>query len=72
MIKKVKPGDVIKLKKQKDDKSIETYYDNTWIVEKIYPFHVLARSARIPQIRRCFCYGELVMLGLEWKGFAEV
>ena len=69
-IKNLKPGDVINIEKPKrgcsaKGKEAEFYFDNKWIVVKIYRNIVLTRSKKIPQIRRCFSFGDLVMLGIE-------
>lgn len=71
-IKNVKPGDILKLKPkqaraEKGDKNL--YFDNRWEVVKVYRNFVLTHSVKVPEIRRCFCYGDLIMLGVEKQGF---
>ena len=65
-IKNVKPGSIIKLRSRHIDK--DQYSDTKWIVDKVYRNHVLAHSVKIPEIRRSFCYGDLVIMGLEGSG----
>jgi len=64
----VKPGDIIKLSKAqtKEETSNEkTFHDERWKVLKVYRNVVLAQSVRVPQIRRSFSRGDLVMMGIE-------
>ena len=70
-IKNVKPGDILKLKPkqikaEKGDKNI--YFDDRWEVVKVYRNFVLTHSVKVPEIRRCFCYGDLIILGVEKQG----
>lgn len=68
-IKNVKPGDIIrkKLNKHKNENSFNIFRDEQWKVMKVYENLVLAHSVKCPQIRRCFSYGDLVVLGLEMQ-----
>lgn len=67
--KNVKPGDIIKVKLEEDKSNMkfQTFKDAQWKVLKIYKHVVLAQSVRCPKIRRCFSYGDLVMLGIEMQ-----
>lgn len=70
-IKNVKPGDVIRIdpkqaKEEKGDKYI--FFDSRWKVVKVYRNFVLTHSVKVPAIRRCFCYGDLIILGIEKQG----
>lgn len=67
-IKNVKPGDILTIK-ERDSKSEKEsqFYDHKWKVEKVYPHHVLTSSVKLPQIRRCFSYGDLVIMHKEHK-----
>lgn len=70
-IKNVKPGDIIKLKseQEKAEKGEKnTYFDSYWKVIKVYRNFALTHSVKTPAIRRCFCYGDLVMMGYEKQG----
>ena len=62
----VKKGDVLKIGNE-FPKDKEIFFDDKWKVIKVFRNHVLARSMKIPQIRRSFCIGDLVMMGLEGK-----
>lgn len=62
-IKNVKPGRIIKLPRGQVEKDL--YFDSKWKVDKVYRHHVVAHSLKHPQIRRSFCIGDLVVLGLE-------
>ena len=65
-IKNVKPGHIINLKLiNKDKDNFHDFNEEQWKVVKIYEHHVLTHSVKCPQIRRCFSYGDLVVLGLE-------
>ena len=64
-IKRVKPGDIIHVKRTPKKEDYQMFFDNQWKVEKVYENHVLTTSLKTPQIRRCFDYGDLVLLGLE-------
>lgn len=64
-IKNVKPGDILTIKKKPKPEDVEAFFDHHWKVVKIYENHVLAHSIKTPQIRRSFCYGDLVLMGLE-------
>jgi hypothetical protein len=65
-ITNVRKGDVINIPTEgqwcdfKDDK---------WRVLEVYQHMVLAHSISMPEIRRCFSYGDLILLGLEVQGF---
>ena len=65
--KNVKPGDIIRTKVEEDKSNMkfQTFKDAQWKVLKIYRHVVLAESVKCPKIRRCFSYGDLVMLGIE-------
>lgn len=66
-IKNVKPGDIIHQKvfdNQREGKTTDLREEN-WKVEKVYRNLVLTRSVTCPAIKRCFNYGDLVMLKLE-------
>ena len=67
--KYVKPGDIIKTKIENDKSKVkfDEFKDDRWRVLKIYRHVVLAQSVRCPKIRRCFSYGDLVMLGIEMQ-----
>lgn len=67
-IKNVKPGYIIKIQKEKKAEKENYFFDDKWEVIKVYENHVLTRSVKIPEFRRCFCIGDLVMLGLENQG----
>lgn len=71
--KNVKPGDIIrvKLEKSKKDQNNQIFNDEQWKVVKIYNHVVLTHSVKIPEIRRCFSYGDLVVLGIESKYVSE-
>lgn len=45
---------------------VHTERTRTYEVKKIYPHHVLTEDAETGQ-RRCFCYGDLILMGLEWQ-----
>jgi len=66
-IKSVKPGDILTVKRESKNKDKDIFFDNKWKVIKVYRNHVLARSMKVPQIRRCFCYGELIMMKAEMQ-----
>lgn len=70
-IKNVKPGDVLKIRKDRKD-DYEVFFDNHWKVEKVYENHVLTRSVKMPIIRRCFNYGDLVLMGRELQYIERV
>ena len=61
-VKCVQPGTIIVaargLGKEEDGKTF------SWTVEAIYAHVVLARAG---SRRRCFCYGDLVTMGLEYQ-----
>ena len=65
--KNVKPGYIIKTKLEEDksNEKFQTFKDAQWKVLKVYRHVVLAQSVKCPKIRRCFSYGDLVMLGIE-------
>lgn len=65
--KNVKPGDIIKVKLEEDKSNMkfQTFKDAQWKILKVYRHVVLAQSVKCPKIRRCFSYGDLVMLGIE-------
>lgn len=67
--KNVKPGDIIKTKIENDKSKIkfDEFNENRWKVLKIYNHVVLAQSIKCPKIKRCFSYGDLVMLGIEMQ-----
>ena len=63
-IKNLKLGDIIFISDNERERD-GLFFDNQWVVVKVYRKIVLARSVKVPQIRRCFSYGELVVLGFE-------
>ena len=65
-IKNIKVGDIINLKSNQKMKenSFGDFQDEQWKVIKIYDHIVLTHSVKIPEIRRCFSFGDLVTLGL--------
>ena len=64
-IKNVKVGDIIKPTAMADLRETETITKGKWKVIAVYEFHVLAQNMRYPYIRRSFCLGDLVIMGLE-------
>ncbi len=67
-IKNVKPGDIINISKEHSTEKENYFFDDKWEVIKVYEYHVLTRSVRMPEFRRSFCLGDLVMLGIENGG----
>lgn len=68
-IRNIRKGDVIQTKA---DGEWSEFKDDKWRVLKAYPHMVLTQSIRVPQIRRCFCYGDLIVMNLEWQGFDHI
>ena len=68
-IKNVKPGDIIDadrfIEKRGTGKFENGLTENRWIVTKVYNNFVLAKNYKTQQIRRCFCFGDLVIMGFE-------
>lgn len=64
-IKNVKPGDIIYKKCKEKELRFSDFYDDKWEVIKVYRNLILTRSMKCNKIKRCFCYGDLVILGLE-------
>lgn len=56
-VRHVKPGDIIRIEDEEKRGKLEKYK-----VVKVYPYMVLALRGRI---RRCFCYGDLLRMGME-------
>ena len=67
--KNVKPGDIIRIKIDRDNRKtkFDEFEEERWRVLKIYKHVVLAQSIKCPKIKRCFSYGDLVMLGVEMQ-----
>ena len=64
--KYTKPGNIIRTKTKKEDNAgFQDFHDERWKVVEVYSHVVLARSVKCPAIRRCFSYGDLVVLGIE-------
>lgn len=68
-IKNVKPGDIINAEKLVEKRGKEKFdnslMENRWIALKVYRNFVLTKNYRTPQIRRCFSFGDLVIMGVE-------
>lgn len=65
-IKNVKPGDIIRYKTHVEKNlKFSDFYEEEWKVVKVYKHLVLTRSVKCNKIKRCFSYGDLVILGLE-------
>lgn len=65
-IKNVKPGDIINPSAIADQRETESPLPKgKWKVIEVYEFHVLCINLRYPYIKRSFCLGDLVIMGLE-------
>lgn len=65
IICRVRPGDLIQAEEKIcEEPWVHTRLIRNYEVKKIYSHHVLTEDTVTGQ-RRCFCYGDLVMMGLE-------
>ncbi len=65
IICRVRPGDLIRAEEKIcEEPWVHTRLIRNYEVKKIYSHHVLTEDTATGQ-RRCFCYGDLVMMGLE-------
>lgn len=64
-IKNLKPGYIINPSAIADLRETEALPKGKWKVIKVYEFHVLCENVKHPQIKRSFCLGDLVIMGLE-------
>ncbi len=65
IICRVRPGDLIRAEEKIcEEPWVHTRLIRNYEVKKIYSHHVLTEDTVTGQ-RRCFCYGDLVMMGLE-------
>lgn len=68
-IRSVRVGDIIKDKRERER---DEFSENEWKVVQVCKNMVLTRSVKVPQVRRCFSYGDLIAMQLEWQGFDHV
>ncbi len=65
IICRVRPGDLIQAEEKIcEEPWVHTRLIRNYEVKEIYPHHVLAEDTATGQ-RRCFCYGDLILMGLE-------
>lgn len=60
-INKVRIGDIIH--------NTDEDHERRWKVVSVYNNVILTRNAKVPEIKRCFNFGDLVLLGIEHLGF---
>ena len=66
-IRNVKVGDILKIQEENEDGSKKAV---SYRVTDVYHYMVRALSMN-RNIPRCFSYGDLAMMGLEWQGVAS-
>ena len=65
IICRVRPGDLIQAEEKIcEEPWVHTRLIRNYEVKEIYPHHVLTEDTATGQ-RRCFCYGDLILMGLE-------